>query len=335
MTAPLSIIIVHYQTPELTRCCLETVARERETLAGRRPVTAVVVDNGSADGSADELAAWINERHAGDWVTLVRSRENLGFAGGNNLGLESAAGDGPVLLLNSDTELADGCLAACLHALTADPDIGLLSCRLVEPEGRTQMNARPFPTPPRAVAAALGLPWKFPRLFGWAHPDDPGWDRDTEARDVDWLGGAFLLIRRDVLDAIGPLDEAFFFYGEDIEFCHRAAEAGFRRRYDPAGTTLHHGSGSSDVTRLPDADRRRHRWVGRYLVQRKLYGRLAERLLRWTDRAGWAARYLKARVRRDPEAAAAAAGVRRLLGELDGSSAKPPMDSASPGPDTG
>ncbi|MDX1682751.1 MAG: glycosyltransferase family 2 protein [Phycisphaeraceae bacterium] len=313
MNEPLSIIIVNYRTPDLTRRCLESVARERDQLAGSPPVAAIVVDNGSGDDSVDQLTDWIRDRDASDWVTLIPSPENLGFSAGSNLGLQAAPDQGPVLLLNSDTELNDACLTTSLNAFNADPDIGLFSCRLVQPDGQTQITARPFPTPLRAIAAALGLPWLLPPLFRWAHPNDPSWDRDTDARDVDWLGGAFLLIRRSVIDTIGKLDEDFFFYGEDVEYCHRAAVAGYRRRYDPAATTLHHGGGSGPVIPNGDPENRPERWRARYLVQRKLYGRTAEILLRWTDRLTWAARHLRYRLTGQRDRAASAAATRRAL----------------------
>jgi GT2 family glycosyltransferase len=174
-----------------------------------------------------------------------------------------------VLLLNSDTIVHPGVLRTCFNVMERDPTIGVMSVMLKSPDGSVQNVARKFPTPLRAAVSSLGLPWLIPALFRWADIEDGGWDRATCARDVDWLGGAFLFIRATALRQIGPLDQTFFFYGEDIEFCHRMAKAGFRRRYDPTATVAHIGGAST--RRNAQLLRRR----ARYQVQRKCYGETA------------------------------------------------------------
>jgi N-acetylglucosaminyl-diphospho-decaprenol L-rhamnosyltransferase len=127
------------------------------------------------------------------------------------------------------------------------------------------------------------LPWRLPRLFGRLDCEDAGWDRRTQARDVDWLGGAFLFVRAAVVRRLGGLDERFFFYGEDIEFCHRVRRAGHRVHFDPVATTVHLGGQSSDPTRMAARLRNANIWRARYMVQRMCYGRAAAGAVRAMD----------------------------------------------------
>jgi GT2 family glycosyltransferase len=181
--------------------------------------------------------------------------------------------------------------------MDSEPRVGVMSCLLKNPDGSMQNAARRFPTPLRLALNMLGVPQKFPRVFGWANTEDPGWDRLTDKRDVDWLGGAFLFIRGDVLRKIGGLDEDFFFYGEDIEFCHRVKRAGFRVHYDPATSIMHIGGASGDATaesrRLAARARNINMWKARYLNQRKCYGPLAPVFVRAVDLAVYGLRSMK------------------------------------------
>lgn len=286
----LAIVVVNYRTPDLTLDCLRSVADGLSDL----PVgcSAVVVENGSGDDSAAGLQEAIRSRGWSSWVTLVVSQKNLGFAGGNNLGLRHAPASRYVLLLNSDTILHDGCLNRCIEAMDRESDIGVLSCALLNRDGSPQTAVRRFPTPIRLVLMETGLPWRMPRLFEWADTEDGTWDRRTERRDVDWVGGAFMLIRREVLDAIGDLSESFFFYGEDIEFCHRAMRHGYRRVYDPKASITHLGGGSSGMDALPNRRKMLLAFKARYGVQRACYGCVAAGAVRLVDIAAWSLRYL-------------------------------------------
>ena len=287
---PLLIVIVNFRTPDLTIECLRSLAPEVAALQGTR---VVVVENGSGDESAARLAAAIAREGWGDWAFLHVEARNGGFAGGNNRGLEAAARLEPaqyVLLLNSDTIVHAGCLRRCFGTMEAEPAIGVMSCRLLNADGSVQNVARRFPTPIRQFLQQTGLTWRLPRVFAWADTEDPGWDRRTTRRHVDWLGGAFLFIRGDLLRKIGGLDEKFFFYGEDIEFCSRVHRAGFRCLYDPAASITHLGGSSSDPTRLAAAKRSVHAWRARYLVQRLCHGRPAAAFVRAVDIVSYASR---------------------------------------------
>lgn len=278
----LAIVIVNFRTPGLTIDCLRSLEAEIADL-GAGATRVVVVDNGSGDGSPDCIAAAIADHHWTSWCELLACERNGGFAWGNNRGLERVPDAACVLLLNSDTLVHSGALRHCLAVMDAEPDVGVMSCRLANADGSVQNVARRFPTPARLILGAFVLTWLWPSAFGWAEIEDKTWDRDRERRDVDWLGGAFLMIRGDLLRRIGGLDEDFFFYGEDIEFSHRVMRAGYRRLYDPAVTITHLGGASSDPAKLSAQARNVHAWRGRYLVLRKCHGALAAALVRIVD----------------------------------------------------
>lgn len=314
----LGVVIVNYRTPRLVEDCLRSVEAERASVEAMGGLRVVVVDNGSGDGSSERIAEAIARASWGAWCELVALDENLGFAGGNNRGIAALDGCRYVLLLNSDTLVHAGCLSHCLGVMDGDESIGVLSALVLNADGTPQNVTRKFPTPWRATFESLGLPWKSRKLFGWADTDDPSWDRRTTRRDVDWVGAAFLLVTRRVLDRVGPLDEAFFFYGEDIEFCHRVWRAGRRVHYAPGPAVTHLGGGSSDTARLPDERRARYGWQARYLVQRKCFGRPAEWWLRAVDLSIWSLRLLWRRLtgRRDVKTQLARQNVRILLRPL-------------------
>jgi GT2 family glycosyltransferase len=277
---PLLVVLVNYRTPDVTIDCLRSLAPEIEDAPGAR---VVVVDNRSDDGSAERLSRAVADSGWADWARVVEAPRNGGFAYGNNRGIEAGGPARHVLLLNSDTVVHRGCLRHCMGVMESDPTIGAMSCKLLNADGSLQVAGRRFPSPSRITLAATGLPWRFPRLLGWGQGEYRSWDQSKQGGDADWLGGAFLWVRGDVMRRLGGLDETFFFYGEDVEFCHRVRRAGFRCRYDPGASITHLGGASSDPSRLDAGERSVHAWNGRYLVQRRCYGRLAERWARLID----------------------------------------------------
>lgn len=278
------VIVVNFRTPKLTIDCLHSLVDEVASVPGSR---VVIVDNCSGDDSVSAIGEAIVRHGWSAWAKLVAHPVNGGFAAGNNAGLEAMPGPWKhVLLLNSDTIVHPGVLKACHEFMERDASVGAMSCRLLNRDGSVQNVARKFPTPTKLILCVLGLPWRAPWLFAWADPEDTRWDRDTACRDVGWIGGAFLWVRGDLMRRLGGLDERFFFYGEDIEFSHRVARAGFRRVYAPLADVTHFGGSSSDPTRMPSSAKSVNAWKGRYLVQRLCYGRMAERAVRGVDR-GW------------------------------------------------
>jgi N-acetylglucosaminyl-diphospho-decaprenol L-rhamnosyltransferase len=290
----LLIVILNYRTVELTIQCLRSIFAHRGEV---REMRVVVVDNGSADGSVERIEAEIAEQRWGDWCEVLALPNNVGFAAGNNRALQRL-GASPnayryVLLLNSDTVLHAGTLRKSREIMETGATIGMMSCRLLSSDGATQNVTRRFPTPLRQMVCAFGLPWIWPGLFSWADVYDVPPVQLEIKRDCDWIGGAYMFIRAEALQQVGLLDESFFFYGEDIEFCHRFHQKGFRIHYDPSTSVTHIGGSSSDPMRMPRRQKDLYMWQSRYRVQRKCYGRYAAALVRCADVMAFAMRKMK------------------------------------------
>lgn len=189
------------------------------------PVEVIVVDNASTDGTPDLVAG----RFPG--VRLIRNKRNLGFAAGNNVGLRAATGD-LLLLLNQDTEVHPGLLAALARAFD-DPAVGLAGCKLLYPDGTIQ-HAGGYFDGPCGITEHVGI-----------HQADDG--RFDEQTEPEFVTGAALGIRREALVQIGPLDEGFApAYYEDVDWCFRARAAGWRVVYAPQAVVTHHEGASAD-----------------------------------------------------------------------------------------
>lgn len=256
----ISIIIVSRDTRELLRVCLCSIHEQRGGFA----VETIVVDSDSRDGSA----AMVREMFPA--VIVLEPGENTGFARGNNLGIRRARG-GAILLLNPDTELTVGALAALHRALHADSTVGVVGPRLRYPDGSVQPSRRRFPTLATAlVESTLVQEWwpDHPALAHYYRADLP----DDVAQDVDWLVGACLLVRRSVFAAVGLLDERLFLYAEEPEWCWRVRRAGWRVRYVPEAEVRHH-EGRSTGQNI--AARQRAFAVSKAHLMGELYGPVA------------------------------------------------------------
>jgi GT2 family glycosyltransferase len=224
----ISIVIVSRDTRELLRACLHSIREHRDGYA----VETIVVESDSHDDTAAMVRAAFPE------VILLEPGENTGFARGNNLGIERARG-GAILLLNPDTELTAGALAALHAALYADPTVGVVGPLLRYLDGTVQPSRRRFPTLATALVESTVIQewWPdHPALARYYRADVP----DDAAQDVDWLVGACLLVRREVFEDVGPLDERLFLYAEEPEWCWRVRRAGWRVRYAPEAEVRHH-----------------------------------------------------------------------------------------------
>lgn len=272
----LAVIIINFRTPDYTIDCIKSLAPERDEIPG---LHVLLIENASGDDSLPRLRDAIERNTWSSWVTLLAQDKNLGFAGGNNAGFDYVLAQPTppdfVLLLNSDTLVHPGCLQRSLARMEADPDIGILSCMLRNRDGSVQNVCRRFPSPLRETVRAIGLPYIFRGAFEWAELEDAHWDRETTTRPVEWVGGAFMLLRTATVRRLGGMDESFFFYGEDIEFCHRMHRNGLKVFFDPAGSITHFGGGSSDSTRLANRRKEVLIWKARFHVQRQCYGWLA------------------------------------------------------------
>jgi len=234
----ISIIIVNLNTRGLLRECLASVFRS----AGFLSMEVVVVDNGSTDGSAEMV---LSDFPA---VGLIRNATNEGFARPNNVGMELAKGR-HVLLLNSDTVVDPDALATLVRFLDEHPDVGACGPRLVYPDGRTQQSVKGFPTPFSHICDMCYLDRLFPgsRLFGRGEMRYFDYSRPSV---VEHLMAAAFLVRREVLDDVGLLDERFAIYYNDMDWNFRMIASGWTIWYVPEARVVHHlGSTVGDVNR--------------------------------------------------------------------------------------
>ena len=191
-----------------------------------------MVDNASEDGSADVAEA------AG--VEVIRSRENLGFPRANNLALKDSDARYS-LILNPDTEAKAGSLRTLVDFMDSHPEAGACGPMLLNSDGSLQPNGRTFPTLTREFLAILGVHNRYPEYFRRLEFGDVDL---SEPREVESLTGACLMVRREAMDQVGLLDERFFMFYEDVEWCHRIRKGGWKVYYVPESQVVHHWMGS-------------------------------------------------------------------------------------------
>lgn len=236
MSASLGIVIVNYRTPGLVVDCLGSLAPEVTRLAGAR---AVVVDNASGDGSAEAIAAAIRDRGWGGWAQLLAHPENGGFSAGNNAGIRllAAAGGLPdwILLLNPDTLVRPGALDEMLRFGAERPAAGIVGAALFGADGAEAVAAFRFHTAASELLGALDFGPLTRRLARWEVP----LPASRTSRRVDWVSGAAMMVRREVFDSVGLMDEGYFLYYEETDLCRRAARAGWECWSEPAAEIVH------------------------------------------------------------------------------------------------
>jgi len=221
------VIVVSWNTVALLRRCLASVGRFLSSV----PHEVLVVDNASRDGSADMVAEEFRE------ARLFRNSENLGFGRANNQAMAEARGEF-FLLLNSDAELLDDGAARLLERVRARPEVGVAGLRILRPDGRVQASARRFPTLRRLCVAGFWLNRVLPRPVTEDLLLGHYWDHCGE-READWVIGACMLVRREVFRETGGFDPSIFLYGEEVEWCHRIGERGWKVLFSPVGSILH------------------------------------------------------------------------------------------------
>ncbi len=224
----LSVVFLNYNTRDLTRQALNSVLAAAEGLA----VEIFVVDNASVDGSADMVAAEFPQ------VKLIRNAANVGFAAGNNVALQQVAGE-YALLINTDTIVREDALRTMVAFLDAHPEAGACGCKILDPDGTLQLDSRRgFPTPLAAFCKMSGLSRLFPQhpLIARYHMTylDP-----EQTAEVEVLSGSCMMVRKAAMDQVGLLDEDYFMYGEDIDWCYRFHQAGWKMYYVPTTSIMH------------------------------------------------------------------------------------------------
>ena len=278
----LLISIVAWKGADLTIACLRSIEPELASVPGTR---VIVVDNASPDGSAERVAQAIAENHWGAWATLIRAPGNHGFAAGNNIAIrEMLAAEQPAefcLLLNPDTLVRPGALRILLDFVSAHPKVGIAGGRSEDLDATPQMCCFRFPNAINELLGYLGV-GVLDRLF---HRHLTRLGIPEEPRPVDWVSGAFMLIRKAVIDDIGLMDEAYFLYFEETDFTRRARLAGWGCWHVPQSRIVHLVGQSSGVTVRDQPKRRVPRyWFEsrrRYFVSHhgRLYAAVADLLV--------------------------------------------------------
>lgn len=263
-SAPLlSIIIVNYNVRDFLHHALVSLQKAMKGIRGE----IIVVDNASDDGSLE----MVRRRFAN--VHLIASKTNLGFARANNLGLKRARGKF-LLLINPDTIVQEDTLRVMLKFFAENPDVGLAGCKILNPDGSFQLACRrSFPRPWVALTKMTGLSALFPRsrFFGkynltYLNPD--------ETYELDAVSGSFMMLRREAYERVGGLDEDFFMYGEDLDWCYRIQQSGWKNYYVHTTQIIHYKGEStkrSDLNEIRTFYQAMHLFVSKHLSSSRIF----------------------------------------------------------------
>jgi len=231
VAADASVLIVNWNAGRLLHQCLEAIPAALGAMTGE----VVVVDNASTDGSVDDVPR-------APWLTIARRPDNAGFAAGTNHAARLAGGR-YLLLLNPDTACRPDSIATMARFLDANPDVAAVGPRLLHADGRPQRSCwRGYPGVKTALIDALYL-WKLPRL-PFVRSSEIAPAASGAPLDVDHLLGACMLVPRGAWERVGPLDDGYFLFFEETDWCRRAKAAGYRIAHLPAAVVVHHGEHS-------------------------------------------------------------------------------------------
>ncbi len=237
----LSIIIVNYKTEELTSNCIDSIIKSNTKGLNYE---IILVDNASEDGSVEAIKMRFPE------VKIIENQENLGFSKANNIGMEVSKGEF-LLLLNSDTIVELNTLKGAMTFIGDHKHIGALGCKILLPSGKLDPACkRSFPTPLNGLYHSLNLDLAFPESMRFGAYNLTYVD-ENKTCSIDCIMGAFMLVPRAVIDVVGMLDEDFFMYGEDIDWCYRIKQAGYQIIYYPEVRIFHHKKASGIGKRNP------------------------------------------------------------------------------------
>lgn len=238
MSINIAVIIVNYRTPEMLINCLSKMIATIDF----NSVSICIVDNHSNDNSVNKLKAWLQDGGLTSRVSLICSPENGGFSAGNNIGIKAISAD-YYLLLNSDAYIEQSSIEVLLRAFERSPQIGLVSPRLQWENGKPQESTFKFfhPITEFVQQAKTGI---FSTLFKRFVVAEPVCD---DARYVQWASFACIMISADCLKEVGLLDEGYFMYFEDVEYCYRAQKHNYKVFHEPFARAVHLRGGSSSV----------------------------------------------------------------------------------------
>lgn len=235
----LSIVIINYNTKELTLSCINSIKKYTKGIK----YEIILIDNASTER--------IDTKDA----KVIKNKENLGFTGANNQGMKVARGR-YVLLLNSDTFIHDNLLGEIVTWMDENPKIGISTCRLKNKDGSIQGTGGYFPTLLSVFSwmTIQDIPYVDTIIKPFHPAKEKSFSRNNEfyktQREIDWVTGAFMLIRREVFDSVGYLDGEYFMYTEDTDFCFRAKAEGWKVVYNPKWSITHFG-GASSIKEFP------------------------------------------------------------------------------------
>ena len=286
-TSPaLSILIISYNTREMTLACIESVFAQTR----KHAFEVIVLDNHSQDGSAEAIGERFPQ------VRLHASTENLGFAGGNNAAAAMARGQ-RLLLLNPDTLILDGAIDRLLDYAATTPEARVWGGRAVFPDGSINASCWNDMTLWSSICRGFGLTWLFPASKFFNPESIHKWDDLGKERDVAIVVGCFLMIDQALWEQLGGFDPTFYMYGDEVDLCLRARKLGARPKITPKATIIHYG-GASEAS---SEDKLVKVLKGRATVMREHWGPSAAVLGRWTLIATAGIRALGSRFLSPPE----------------------------------
>jgi len=269
--ADLSVIIINYNVKQLLRECLYSIYHNTK----RINFEITTVDNNSTDGSADMVHREFPE------VRLIENWQNLGFAKATNQGLRQSKGR-HILLLNPDTIVLPNALDKMVEFMDENPRAGALGCKLLYPDGTLQRSCRSFPTLVSAFFENTGLEKLFPKNKVIGRHRIGYWDHN-DIREVDQPTGAALMVRQEILSRVGLMDEQFYMYYDDIDWCYRIKKRGWKIYFIPLAQIIHHGGQSAGLNM---AEMRIQGYKSRHKFFRKHYGILSEWIVKQMDLFG-------------------------------------------------
>jgi hypothetical protein len=235
-----SVIIINYNTFQMTSDCIRSIYQHTKAT----PFEVILVDNASSERDPKDFLREFPQ------LQLIESKTNSGFAGGNNLGIAAARGEF-VLLLNSDTLLTEDSISKTVSYLKNNPQIGVVGCRQVFPDGKVQYSARKFRTISwelldlfRFIIYAMSYQRRSRLMLGQFFQHD-------ESVEADWVNGAYFLLPKSLIQQLpgGKLDERFFMYGEDVLWCEQIKKLGYKIFFLADTTIIHISSGSTDLSK--------------------------------------------------------------------------------------
>lgn len=238
----LSVIVVNYRTPETTVSCLGALVEELKPGDG---TIVNIIDNDSGDNSVQYIEAAIKQLGCERWVRCLRSPSNRGFSAGNNCAFAVSEAD-YYLLLNSDTVIRPGAVRALLDAASRYPEAGIIAPTLEWPDGRRQVSTFRYHSPWSELIRAANSGPLTRLLRNWDVP----YGMDDRTGFVDWVSFACVLIRGEVIDTVGLMDDGYFLYFEDVDYCRRVNQSGYGILYWPEAHIVHLRGGSAPVKRL-------------------------------------------------------------------------------------